>query len=379
MFLHDPTPPIDEDAPTIVLRKRSRPISTAHAITSFMLVVVEGQHEGEILRLHRGENLIGRSLNAMVRLSDDGVSRRHALLMIDDRGRVMIKDLDSTNGTYVEDQRIEITTLRLGDRIRVGTLAAVELRREVCDVDGASRRTMAFEPDTPVRRPGGDKGERDASFSSKLYAIEPNRGTAEPWGYSGEALDAYERLLRIRESKLGRNHLGVAEILEVLGATLQEGEKFERALDCHRRAHEIYERSEPVRFHEAARAMARRAQCEMSLGRNGDALGSFEAAESLLQRSGASARELSCVRLCIARVLWLTRRELPRAQRLTREAYRVFDADGVPADGMLREAAKYADLIEMSLRATSKNSRRDVDESHRTLVALPRSDRAPAP
>lgn len=62
--------------------------------------------------LHEGENSIGREA-ADVLLADPTVSRRHAILVIED-GKCWISDLDSSNGTYAEGKRVEA-----GERVEV--------------------------------------------------------------------------------------------------------------------------------------------------------------------------------------------------------------------------------------------------------------------
>ena len=63
--------------------------------------------------------VIGRASDADVRLSDTGVSRRHAELRREGDDHVLI-DLGSTNGTLVNGRPIERVRLTSGDRIEVG-------------------------------------------------------------------------------------------------------------------------------------------------------------------------------------------------------------------------------------------------------------------
>ena len=56
--------------------------------------------------LHAGENLLGRDEDAIVWIDDALVSRRHARIVIDERGAVL-EDLGSKNGTYLRGKRIE--------------------------------------------------------------------------------------------------------------------------------------------------------------------------------------------------------------------------------------------------------------------------------
>ena len=47
------------------------------------------------------------------------VSRKHAVITVDDNGTVTIKDLNSTNGTYVNGERVTQKTLHEGDIVTV--------------------------------------------------------------------------------------------------------------------------------------------------------------------------------------------------------------------------------------------------------------------
>jgi FHA domain/Protein of unknown function (DUF3662) len=62
---------------------------------------------------------IGRSEEGEVVLVDPSVSRAHAVVEIGSRGAV-VRDLGSTNGTFVNGRRIEAEALRDGDELRFG-------------------------------------------------------------------------------------------------------------------------------------------------------------------------------------------------------------------------------------------------------------------
>jgi pSer/pThr/pTyr-binding forkhead associated (FHA) protein/tRNA A-37 threonylcarbamoyl transferase component Bud32 len=84
------------------------------------LVVTEGSGEGR--RLTLGDELeIGRAVSGEGQLLDDpDVSRRHARV-IRDGGRLMIEDLGSVNGTFVNGVRVrDPQVLKVGDSVRVG-------------------------------------------------------------------------------------------------------------------------------------------------------------------------------------------------------------------------------------------------------------------
>jgi diguanylate cyclase (GGDEF)-like protein len=63
---------------------------------------------------------IGRESTCSLTLPDGGVSRTHARIERQANGRYHIQDLDSTNGTYVNDARVRAGFLKDGDYVRLG-------------------------------------------------------------------------------------------------------------------------------------------------------------------------------------------------------------------------------------------------------------------
>ena len=75
--------------------------------------------------LSAGDNVIGRNPECAVWVDAAGVSRRHARLTLDiESGAASIADLGSTNGTFVNESRVESTLpLRDGDFVHLGSVA----------------------------------------------------------------------------------------------------------------------------------------------------------------------------------------------------------------------------------------------------------------
>jgi DNA-binding winged helix-turn-helix (wHTH) protein len=76
--------------------------------------------QGERVVLSLGENVLGRDPMAGVRVDAVGVSRRHAMIVVDNDA-VMLHDLDSKNGTYANDVRVNSPMALVdGAEIRLG-------------------------------------------------------------------------------------------------------------------------------------------------------------------------------------------------------------------------------------------------------------------
>jgi pSer/pThr/pTyr-binding forkhead associated (FHA) protein len=74
-----------------------------------------------IIRLPTGaERTVGRATRSDFILDAAMVSRIHCRLTTDARGELTVEDLDSTNGTFVNDRRVSRAALSAGDRLRVG-------------------------------------------------------------------------------------------------------------------------------------------------------------------------------------------------------------------------------------------------------------------
>lgn len=87
---------------------------------------------------------IGRGTSCDVVLADLAVSRRHARIQWQD-GELVLEDLGSSGGTWVNGARVERCSLRLGDAVRFGR--KTEYRVASTDLTGAT--VVESPPQTP--------------------------------------------------------------------------------------------------------------------------------------------------------------------------------------------------------------------------------------
>jgi pSer/pThr/pTyr-binding forkhead associated (FHA) protein/ribosomal protein S27AE len=86
---------------------------------SVTLAITSGPELGRWFNLSKVRTIVGRK-GADIALTDPEVSRHHCLLEVRD-GFVNLKDLDSTNGTFFEEERVRAAVLQNGTEFRVGS------------------------------------------------------------------------------------------------------------------------------------------------------------------------------------------------------------------------------------------------------------------
>ena len=83
------------------------------------IVALNGNQRGRDFRLVTGRNVIGTAADCDIVLTDPYLSNKHSAIRHED-GRFTLIDLDSTNGTYLNDRRISKEELIDNDKIRLG-------------------------------------------------------------------------------------------------------------------------------------------------------------------------------------------------------------------------------------------------------------------
>ena len=115
-------------APPPPAPRRSGRASRASRSTPQQLVVTGGPLAGRAFPLTDAQITIGRADDATLVLTDDYASTRHARIFPQD-GQWIVEDLGSTNGTYLDRQKVtQPTPVPVGVPIRIGK-TVLELRR----------------------------------------------------------------------------------------------------------------------------------------------------------------------------------------------------------------------------------------------------------
>lgn len=145
--------------------------------------------------------VVGRSRSCDLRLPDSDASRRHAEI-IAVTGGFVVRDLGSTNGTFVNDQQIEERQLKPGDRIQIGSATLT-----FCEVGGVEsacteadeEKTVMMERPTEGDTFQGDLGEippfavlqvLEMGRNSGLLSVDSDDGAGRLWIGDGAPIHA---------------------------------------------------------------------------------------------------------------------------------------------------------------------------------------------
>jgi hypothetical protein len=107
-------------------------------VGQYVLKFISGKYQGGEFPLEQGsEILIGRSSELDMVLVEDMVSRKHARISAQN-GALEIEDFGSTNGTFVNGEKITKSRLKEGDRVLIGTNIIKLVHRDEVEQDGGS-------------------------------------------------------------------------------------------------------------------------------------------------------------------------------------------------------------------------------------------------
>jgi len=243
------------------------------------LVLIEGPEAGLVFTVGAAPMLLGRAEDVGIKVLGRGVSRHHAKIVRGAEGEVIVSDLGSANGTFVNDRRITKATLSPGDHLRLGRDAVLELE----------------------------------------LASPDERDTVDLAG--GEPAQPIERTLTSTMRNLGRLRLVEREF----SLALRPLEQVKRRLD------ELP--NPPPR--ELAAALVDVGECHLGRGEFSPARTVLQRALDLLTRDSATDRELAPVRFAMARAV--RREDAVRARELAQAC-----RDALPAsDGLHRRSAAW--------------------------------------
>lgn len=103
-------------------QKTGAPPAPGSARRAFALRFISGKYQGGEFPIYPDKPIVvGRSSDLDMVLVEDMVSRRHAKISVGADNSITIEDLGSTNGTFVNGEKVKKARLKEGDRVLIGT------------------------------------------------------------------------------------------------------------------------------------------------------------------------------------------------------------------------------------------------------------------
>lgn len=116
--------PLKAESDTILIQsphRRDAQLALNKGYVVGWIVALNGEHIGEDFKLHSGRNVIGTHADCDVVLSDRQISRRHCVIRFEGR-QFQLLDLDSSNGTQVNDESVQRRELFDNDVLTLGDI-----------------------------------------------------------------------------------------------------------------------------------------------------------------------------------------------------------------------------------------------------------------
>ncbi len=114
---------------------------------SVSLIMFKDTGDRKEFQISTGKTVIGRKEDCDLRIPLPEISRKHALLIVDDRGHATLRDSGSANGTYVNNTRVSEQELSPGDHVVIGPVVfTVQINGQPADVRPVHTRLEARTP-----------------------------------------------------------------------------------------------------------------------------------------------------------------------------------------------------------------------------------------
>ncbi len=151
-------------------------------MASYKLIARRGPRAGEIFELESQTIIVGRDATADISINDPEVSRNHCRLILE--SAYYIQDLGSTNGTFVDGQRLGGEPIRLvdGQIIQLGSNVTLLFKDETVEIDLPPVHSEAAEVD--------EYDEEEGEEEPWPAAAPPAGRAAESWGAPETAYEA---------------------------------------------------------------------------------------------------------------------------------------------------------------------------------------------
>lgn len=217
------------------------------------LVIIYGDDLGRRVPLGSEPTVIGRSSKCDVQLDQESVSRNHARIQRQ-RNHYVIRDLGSTNGTYVNDELVDEVVLRDGDQLKIGRTIfkfivsgnmEAQYHEEIyrlMTVDGLTELHNKRYFNEAIEREASRSRRYERAFSLVLFDIDHFKRINDQYGHlAGDHV--LRELARVVQERIRRDEIfarwGGEEFALILPETplegaYQLGEDLRARIEAHR-------------------------------------------------------------------------------------------------------------------------------------------------
>jgi pSer/pThr/pTyr-binding forkhead associated (FHA) protein len=154
------------------------------AVARITIQVLEGFERGRVFGDLPTPVTIGREEDNTIQLNDERVSRFHVKIQ-EDNGRVILTDLESTNGTRINGHPVQMRVLQFGDQLSIGR--SILVYGSSTEIDGQTQGT-------PVAEMRGREARNPTAGRRTVTASDDERGLVDD-GESSEVIGEEEREL----------------------------------------------------------------------------------------------------------------------------------------------------------------------------------------
>jgi hypothetical protein len=153
-----------------------------------ILTIVQADGRTRDIPLKRPRTVVGRKPECNIRVPVSSVSREHCEVLLGET-EVKIRDLGSSNGTYINRERVQESALKAGDLVGVGpAVFVVRIDGEPAQIDAAQARARGAAPE-PVAAASAPQG-RPASPAKPGAKPAPRPGAPAKPTLSDEGSDS---------------------------------------------------------------------------------------------------------------------------------------------------------------------------------------------
>lgn len=124
--------------------------------------------------------VIGRSRAASLKINDDSLTKKHCSISIKDNGEVIVSDLNSTNGTYINGKRIEqAVVIKLEDQVCAGDVEIKLVSSRMNSEEKKLHTRIIEEEQSDMHEEKNDEDEFEIEVEDKKSGLQSGENSSQ--------------------------------------------------------------------------------------------------------------------------------------------------------------------------------------------------------